>query len=271
LGLERGKNMKKVEKVSKTAKEAKVSNKAKISKGSKGSLKSCTESTESSKILKSKISSKSNGSKVVKGVNGGKKISRVKKVKDTECSERVCVSGDEKVKVLSKTGKVVKGGKKIKNIQRGDILVSGCCGSEVVDIVSSVSTESLGGENVEKRGRGRPKVNKYKDDDIVDMSMVKMYKFLGYCPMCKGIVGSGDYLVDGVTLSCVMCDWDGIVGDLLLDRGGIGRAKSKREFLESVIEVHGDLEDVGHISPDVSILGGFDIVSVIDDSSGVLD
>jgi len=99
-----------------------------------------------------------------------------------------------------------------------------------------------------KKKRGRPRKvdqvekkfsrNVSKSDDI-DMSNVKTFKFLGYCPKCEAMIGSTDLEEGKKTIFRCGCGKRARVKLLKLSRNVVGdRPKTKKEFLEQTIDVN---------------------------------
>lgn len=102
-----------------------------------------------------------------------------------------------------------------------------------------VSTEST--EEV-KRGRGRPK--KVSTECEVDMSNVRTYMLLGWCPSheCKGFITNGDIEEGKVTIViCPRCGARHKISDLITqDKKGLNRSESRnrKDFLNEVNNDH---------------------------------
>jgi len=88
--------------------------------------------------------------------------------------------------------------------------------------------------------RGRPPKNQALND--IDLSNVKTFRFLGYCPNCHGMITSSDFEEGKKTIICCFsCGKRCRVGKLLESpqaRNDDPKPKSKKEFLEATTSVH---------------------------------
>lgn len=85
--------------------------------------------------------------------------------------------------------------------------------------------------------RGRPKKTKVIKEAIVyDMSLVKSYKFLGYCKNCFSLITEKE-LVSKTIYNCVGCDKQNKVSKLIKESNA-EKFSSKKDYLQNSIHTN---------------------------------
>ena len=116
-----------------------------------------------------------------------------------------------------------------------------------------VSTERMEKKVVKKLGRPRKvvkdivkkvakkgKSKKYSQNHFeeVDMSNVKTFKFLGYCPDCNSLLCTNDLEMGKKTIFiCYRCNKRGRTNILSTELSGESKPKSKKEFLAETTKI----------------------------------
>ena len=104
-----------------------------------------------------------------------------------------------------------------------------------VKVVEKVQKKSI------KNTKQSRNVKKRYIPEEVDLSNVRRFKLLGFCPKCHGMIGDKDYEKGRKTIIvCYKCNKRCNVNKLLDQPKSISteKPKSKKAFLESTISVH---------------------------------
>ena len=99
-------------------------------------------------------------------------------------------------------------------------------------------------KKVKKGKRGRPKGSKAKKVKSAPAELpkptYKSYKYLGNCPKCKGMITSSD-LFSKYIFVCKSCGKRDRTNKIKINKRPLNVYSSKKEYLESTMEVHHDI------------------------------